>query len=363
MERRVATKIWTVDKNVENNVESYLSCTQIVDAASLLREGEVVAFPTETVYGLGANALSNEAVEKIFWAKGRPSDNPLIVHIGSKEQLSMVASQLPEKAERVIEAFWPGPLTVILPRTDRVASLVTAGLDSVGVRMPDHPMALALLREAGIPIAAPSANRSGRPSPTTASHVQADLDGRIAGILDGGLTGVGVESTVLDVTAEPPMILRPGGITREQLEAVIGPVAVDPSFEVGAVETPRSPGMKYTHYAPEGEMWLVAGEFSQVRQKKAEMLRQARQHGLKTGVLTTDEHLDFWRDVADADVVFSVGSSARLEEVAQRLYAVLRQFDDANVQFIVSEAFSRDGLGMAVMNRLEKAAGGRILSV
>lgn len=363
MEHRVATKIWTVDKNVEKNVESLRSCTQIVDAASLLREGEVVAFPTETVYGLGASALSDESVEKIFLAKGRPSDNPLIVHIGAKEQLSMVASHVPEKAERVIEAFWPGPLTVILPKTDQVASLVTAGLDTVGVRMPDHPVALALLREAGVPIAAPSANRSGRPSPTTASHVLADLEGRIAGVLDGGSTGVGVESTVLDVTVEPPMILRPGGVTREQLEAVIGTVALDPSFQVGAVETPRAPGMKYTHYAPEGEMWLVEGAFPQVRVKKAEMLRRAKQQGLKTGVLATDEHVDSWEQAPDVDVVLSVGSSARLEEVAQRLYAVLRQFDDQKVQFIVAEAFPRDGLGMAVMNRLEKAAGGRIVAV
>ena len=363
MERRLATKIWTVDKNVEKDVESLRSCTQIVDAASLLREGEVVAFPTETVYGLGANALSDQAVEKIFKAKGRPSDNPLIVHIGAKEQLPMVASHVPEKAERVMEAFWPGPLTVILPRTDQVASLVTAGLDSVGVRMPDHPMALALLREAGVPIAAPSANRSGRPSPTTADHVLADLEGRVAGVLDGGSTGVGVESTVLDATVEPPMILRPGGITREQLEAVIGPVAVDPSFHVGAVDTPRAPGMKYTHYAPEGEMWLVAGDFPRVREKKQEMLRQAKQQGLKTGVLTTDEHLDYWADHQDVDVVLSVGSSDRMDEVAQRLYAVLRQFDDLEVQFIVSESFSREGLGMAVMNRLEKASGGRVMPV
>lgn len=360
MEQKVVTKVWTVDNIVENAVEKIQSCTQIVDAARLLRDRAVVAFPTETVYGLGANALSNEAVEKIFAAKGRPSDNPLIVHIAKKEQLSTVASEIPEKAEKLMDAFWPGPLTIILPRTDEVASLVTAGLDSVGVRMPDHPIALALIAEAGVPIAAPSANRSGRPSPTTAAHVLADLDGRVAGIVDGGATGVGLESTVIDVTVEPPVILRPGGITREEMEAVIGPVALDPSFQAGATETPRAPGMKYTHYAPEGEMWLVAGEAKRVWDKMAAMLREAKQHGRKTGVLATEETFEAWRAHPDADVVLSVGSRSDLGEVAHQLYAVLRDFDAHHVQFIVGETFSREGLGMAVMNRLEKAAGGQI---
>lgn len=359
MELDQATKVWIVDKHVENAQ----TCTQVVDAAELLRNGDVVAFPTETVYGLGANALSDESVEKIFLAKGRPSDNPLIVHIGDKSQLSTVARHIPEKGNRLIEAFWPGPLTIILPKTDQVASLVTAGLDSVGVRMPDHDIALALLKEAGVPIAAPSANRSGRPSPTTAEHVLHDLDGRIAGVLDGGPTGVGVESTVIDVTVDPPMVLRPGGVTREELEAVIGPVELDPSFQVGAAQTPRAPGMKYTHYAPEGEMWLVAGEKDKTHMQQVEMLREAKRNGLRTGVLATEESTGFWSGRTEADVVLSVGSAARLDEVAQQLYAVLRKFDEEKVQYIVSETFSREGLGMAVMNRLEKAAGGRVLSV
>ncbi|MCE0451243.1 MULTISPECIES: L-threonylcarbamoyladenylate synthase [Brevibacillus] len=359
MEMNFVTKVWSVDNDVENQH----SCAQIVDAARFLREGAVVAFPTETVYGLGANALSNEAVEKIFTAKGRPSDNPLIVHIGAWDQLSTVASEVPEKGKKLMEAFWPGPLTVILPKTDQVASLVTAGLDSVGVRMPDHPVAMALIKEAGVPIAAPSANRSGRPSPTTAAHVLADLNGRVAGVVDGGATGVGVESTVIDVTQDPPMILRPGGITREQMEPVIGYVELDPSFQVGAAEAPRSPGMKYTHYAPEGEMWLVSGESEKVRAKMEDMLQQAKQHGQKTGVLATEETAPFWKSHAAADVVLVVGSQADLEAVAQQLYAVLREFDDQEVQYIVGETFPRNGLGMAVMNRLEKAAGGRVLSV
>jgi len=363
MDLHEATQVWFVDNDVENDVEKLQSCSQIVDAARLLRDGEVVAFPTETVYGLGANALSNESVEKIFLAKGRPSDNPLIVHIGDKAQLSAVVQHVPEKGNRLMEAFWPGPLTIILPKTDRVASSVTAGLDSVGVRMPDHPLALALIREAGVPIAAPSANRSGRPSPTTADHVMTDLNGRVAGVLDGGPTGVGVESTVIDVTVDPPVILRPGGVTKEQLEAVIGQVELDPSFQVGAVEVPRAPGMKYTHYAPEGEMWLVEGTLGLVRSKQADMLRSAKENGLRTGVLATDASVAYWNQNEDADVVLSVGPADTLVQVAQHLYAVLRQFDEEKVQFIVSETFPRDGLGMAVMNRLEKAAGGRILSV
>lgn len=359
MEMNLVTKVWSVDNFVENQH----SCTQIVDAARLLREGAVVAFPTETVYGLGANALSNEAVEKIFTAKGRPSDNPLIVHIGAWEQLSTVASEVPEKGKKLMDAFWPGPLTVILPKTDQVASLVTAGLDSVGVRMPDHPVALAVIKEAGVPIAAPSANRSGRPSPTTAAHVLADLNGRVTGVVDGGATGVGVESTVIDVTQDPPMILRPGGITREQIQEVIGYVELDPSFQVGAAEAPRSPGMKYTHYAPEGEMWLVSGEPDKVQEKMLEMLSQAKQHGQKTGVMATEETASYWQNHGSADVVLVVGSQTDLEEVAQQLYAVLREFDDQKVQYIVGETFTRTGLGMAVMNRLEKAAGGRLTSV
>jgi L-threonylcarbamoyladenylate synthase len=359
MTNQIETKVWIVDKDVEN----WQSCAQIVDAAELIRQGEVVAFPTETVYGLGANALSNEAVEKIFLAKGRPSDNPLIVHIGEMSQLRMVAREIPERAMKLIDAFWPGPLTLILPKTDQVASLVTAGLDTVGVRMPDHPLALALIREAGVPIAAPSANRSGRPSPTTADHVRGDLNHRIAGILDGGCTGVGVESTVLDVTVEPAVILRPGGITLEQIKEVIGDVELDPAFLVGATETPRSPGMKYAHYAPEGEMWLVFGRTEAVRDKMLELLASAKRHGRKTGVLATEETASFWRQQADADVVLSCGSRNDLHSVAQQLYAVLRQFDDEQVQFIAAETFPREGMGMAVMNRLEKAAGGRIVRV
>ncbi|MBO8165326.1 MAG: threonylcarbamoyl-AMP synthase [Brevibacillus sp.] len=358
MDDQKQTKVW----HVENDVDDEKNYAQIVDAARLIRQGEVVAFPTETVYGLGANALSDQAVEKIFRAKGRPSDNPLIVHISDREQLSMVARDVPKQAERLMERFWPGPLTLILPKQALVAERVTAGLDAVGVRMPDHQLARALIREAGVPIAAPSANRSGRPSPTTAKHVLADLDGRIAGVLDGGSAGVGVESTVLDVTAQPAMILRPGGITREQLAEVLGEVAVDPALAREA-EQPRSPGMKYTHYAPQGELWVVDGEPEAVRERMLELLNSASRAGLKTGVLAPAETVHWWQQQHCADLVLRCGANSDLSAAARELYACLRRFDEEQVAYIVAQAFPRTGLGAAIMNRLEKAAGGRIICV
>ncbi len=359
MVNKIETKLLHVDKNVEDNK----SCVHIVDAARLIRAGEVVAFPTETVYGLGANALSDEAVGKIYQAKGRPSDNPLIVHIGEMSQLALVARDVSDDAQRLIDAFWPGPLTLILPSTSAVAKLVTAGLPTVGVRMPDHPVALELIRQANVPIAAPSANLSGRPSPTSAEHVRKDLAGKIAAILDGGQTGVGVESTVIDMTVYPALILRPGGVTYEQIKSVLGQVEMDPAFLVDAETSPRSPGMKYAHYAPKGELWLVSGETAAVRRKMEELLLQAKRSGLRTGVLATAESASLWSGKPFVDAVLPCGSSSDLAAVARDLYATLRAFDDLQIQFIVSETFPRTDMGLAVMNRLEKAAAGRILSV
>lgn len=357
--------------------ERFSSSEQDIQQASeLLAKGELVAFPTETVYGLGAHALDEKAVDKIFLAKGRPSDNPLIVHIGEMEQLSKVVATIPPLAQTCIAAFWPGPLTLIMPRQPEVPDNVTAGLSAVGVRMPNHPTALALLRQSGLPVAAPSANRSGRPSPTTAEHVLEDLDGLIAGIVDGGLTGVGVESTVLDVTVDPPMILRPGGVTKEMLEQVIGEVAIDPTLVTDGdwelkpelqetdqtVQTdtnrepqlvPRSPGMKYTHYAPKGEMWIVEGDW----EKLQSLVDQSRAEGYKTAVLTTDERVDRYQ----ADVVLSCGSRHQLESVASGLYGALRQFDRLGIERIYAESFPEDGIGFAIMDRLRKAAGYRII--
>lgn len=350
------TKIWHVEKAVENNQ----LCPQLQEAAQLLKKGEAVAFPTETVYGLGANALSSTAVEKIFQAKGRPSDNPLIVHIANQEELQRLTTRIPAKAQQLMDAFWPGPLTLILPKGEGIAPEVTAGLDSVGVRMPDHPVALALLREAGVPIAAPSANRSGRPSPTTADHVEEDLQGKISGIVDGGATGVGVESTVLDVTQDPPMILRPGGLTKEAIEQVIGPIEVDAHLTLPQDQQPRSPGMKYQHYAPKGEMWIVESEHVEEQVRIIhKWIGQAHKNQRKVGVLATEETKALY---PEADYVAVCGSREDLTSVARNLYDSLRSFDHKEVDFILSESFSVSGVGSAVMNRLGKAAGHRILT-
>lgn len=350
-------KRWTNDMIkrwiVENDVDNKESYPQIVDAARILQQNEVVAFPTETVYGLGANAKSDEAVDKIFKAKGRPSDNPLIVHISNKNQLKELVEEVPEAAEKLMTAYWPGPLTLIFQKKDGVLSeKVTAGLDSVGIRMPDHPVALAIIEEAGLPIAAPSANRSGKPSPTTAQHVIEDLEGRIIGVVDGGETGVGVESTVVDCTGAIPVILRPGGVTKEQLEEVVGEVSVDPSLKEGK-GAPKSPGMKYTHYAPDAPVWLVDG----TREDVQKLVDEKRSEGLKAGVLTTDEFAGDYR----ADVVFSVGRRDDLNTVAHGLYDKLRAFNNSDVDIIFAEMFPEEGVGLAIMNRLQKAAGYRVI--
>lgn len=340
--------MWVVD----NVVERKKYYPQLKEAARLLRENEAVAFPTETVYGLGANAMDDEAIAKIFEAKGRPSDNPLIVHIGTKSQLDGIVREIPPVAEKLMEHFWPGPLTIILPRKKGISERVTAGLNTVGVRMPDHPVALALIEEANVPVAAPSANRSGRPSPTLASHVYEDLNGKIAGIVDGGATGVGVESTVIDCTSEVPTILRPGGITKEQLEAVIGNVSLDPALK-DEKEKPKSPGMKYTHYAPKAPLSIVEGS----REFIQRIVDEKKKEGFKVGVLTTEEY----QHVYNADVVLSCGVRSDLASVATKLYDVLRTFDASEVDVIFSESFPNEGIGNAIMNRLTKAAGHQII--
>lgn len=342
---RMETKHWIVDKEVDNE----LNYPQIEEAAQALRLNEVVAFPTETVYGLGANALSDEAIAKIYKAKGRPSDNPLIVHIAEPSQLDPLIVDIPKKAKRLMDAFWPGPLTIIFKRTPgRLSEKVTAGMDTVGIRMPDHPVARKLIQACGLPIAAPSANRSGKPSPTTAKHVWEDLAGKIAGIVDGGETGVGVESTVIDCTVEPPVILRPGGLSKEEIENVIGHVTVDAALK-NKDSKPKAPGMKYTHYAPNAPLYLVEGPTQKIQQ----LADLQRNKGKKVGILTTEENVSSY----DADVVLPCGKRSKLSTVAHALYGVLRKFNDENVDIIYSETFPSTGIGAAVMNRLEKAAG------
>lgn len=296
--------------------------------------------------------MNDEAIAKIFEAKGRPSDNPLIVHIGSKSQLKGIVREIPEVAEVLMKHFWPGPLTIILPKKEGISEKVTAGLDTVGVRMPDHPVALALIEEANVPVAAPSANRSGRPSPTLASHVYEDLNGKIAGIVDGGATGVGVESTVIDCTSEVPTILRPGGITKEQLEEVIGTVSLDPALK-DEKEKPKAPGMKYTHYAPKAPLSIVEGSRDFIQQ----LVDQKKDEGYTVGVLTTEEYQHEYK----ADVVLSCGVRSDLASVATKLYDVLRTFDASKVDVIFSESFPNEGIGNAIMNRLTKAAGHHII--
>jgi len=338
----------TVYKVVDSNVNSQINYTQAVD---ILNAGEIVAFPTETVYGLGAVATNDEAVKKIFEAKGRPSDNPLIVHIGTKEEVELYIEHIPEVAKTCMELFWPGPLTLVMQvKPSMLAKSVTAGLDTVGIRMPDHPVALALLQQLKKPLAAPSANRSGKPSPTEAIHVQDDLGGYIPYILDGGSTGIGLESTVLDVTHEPPVILRPGGITKEMLELEIGPVLQPTKNEQNLASTPKAPGMKYTHYAPNAPVLLIDCDVEKV--KKA--VQQLQAQGQKVALLAPDN----FRDIK-VDFYFSIGAAHRKEEMGATLYHALRACDKTAATIILATTTSSEGVGAAIMNRLEKASGGK----
>lgn len=345
---KLQTQHWVVD----NKTEIHTSNPQIQEAALWVNKGEVVAFPTETVYGLGANALSDQAIAKIYEAKGRPSDNPLIVHIANINQLKKLIKEIPASAQKLIDAFWPGPLTIIFESNSAVSSKVTAGLETVAIRMPDHPVALALIEAADVPVAAPSANLSGKPSPTKADHVLHDLNGRIAGVLDGGATGVGLESTVIDCTCTPPMILRPGGVTQEEVEAVIGPVAVDKAL-VEKDQAPKSPGMKYTHYAPKAPLVIVEGSKAFLQS----LVDEQQQNGKKVGVLATEESKQDY----NADVIISCGYRVDLKTIAHNLYDSLRTFDEEKIDIIFSENFPKIGVGEAVMNRLSKAAGGHFI--
>ncbi|MDZ5711227.1 L-threonylcarbamoyladenylate synthase [Jeotgalibacillus haloalkalitolerans] len=336
---------WTVDINVEKQ-KSY---PQISEAADYLRHGHVIAFPTETVYGLGADATNDAAVQGIFDAKGRPSDNPLIVHISNPDALHDLVSDISPEASQLIETFWPGPLTIIFKKKNGVFSdLVTAGLDTVGIRMPAHAVALELIGRSGKPLAAPSANTSGKPSPTAAEHVARDLSGRITGIVDGGETGVGLESTVIDCTVTPPMILRPGGVSAEEIEACIGKVHVDPSLKKEQ-SAPRSPGMKYTHYAPTAPLYLIKGKTEWIQQT----IHRLQAGGKRVGLLVSSE----LAAELDADIVSVCGSREDPASTARSLYHAIRSFNDTDADIILAEAFEEKGIGTAIMNRLEKAAG------
>lgn len=332
----------------------------IEQAAALIRDGQLVAFPTETVYGLGGNALDPEAVARIFEAKGRPGDNPLIAHIAHASQLRpLIACEPSETAIRMIDAFWPGPLTMIFPRSEAVPANLSAGLDTVSVRLPAHPVARALIMNADTPIAAPSANRSGRPSPTTAQHVFEDMNGRIPLILDGGACKVGVESTVVDMTGEVPRILRPGGITAEMIAQVAGSVEIDPAVlrPLKEGEKPRSPGMKYRHYAPEGDLTIVTGNEVRVIEAISEMYDLALADGHRPLILALNAHLSAYGSRRTE----ALGSDE--EGMAHRIFSALRDADTLGADVLFSEAVEARGLGLAVMNRLGRAAAFHIIEV
>lgn len=330
-------------------------------AGKLIAEGELVAFPTETVYGLGGDALDPDASRKIYAAKGRPSDNPLIVHIAEFDDMKRVAREVPEQARKLADAFWPGPLTMIVWKSDAVPEATTGGMQTVAVRMPNHPVALELIRRSGCLIAAPSANTSGRPSPTEAQHVAEDLSGKIAMILDGGPVGIGIESTIIDLTEEKPMILRPGYITPEMLSEVLQEeVVIDPGI-IAADDTrkPKAPGMKYKHYAPKAEMIIVDGAQDAVIAKINELTAAKRAEGKKVAVIATDETKERY----DAQVILSMGRRSDEDAIAQHLYKILRECDELEVGEIYSECFQTPRIGQAIMNRLLKAAGHTVIHV
>lgn len=328
---------------------------ELQEAALILKNGGLVAFPTETVYGLGANALDEEAAGKIYEAKGRPSDNPLIAHISSIEELEPLVTEISDAGRRLAKAFWPGPLTMVFPKSSRVPYGTTGGLDTVAVRMPGSAVARRLIALAGVPIAAPSANLSGRPSPTTAQHVWQDLAGRIEMILDGGPVGIGVESTIVDVSGGMLTLLRPGAVTLEMLESVVGHVEVDPALKgkPDPAIRPKAPGMKYRHYAPRAEMTLVDGETGAVVREIRRLAEEQTVAGRRVGIICTEETKESYPQ----GILRCVGTRSREETIAHNLFAVLREFDDLRVDAIYSESFAESHLGYAIMNRMMKASG------
>ncbi len=328
---------------------------KIIVAANIIKKGGLVAFPTETVYGLGANVLNPKAVFSLFEAKNRPVDNPPIIHVENLGQIKYLAKKIPIKAKLLIDEFWPGPLTIVLQRSEITPKESTAGLDTIAIRMPQHKVALALIKHSNCSIAAPSANLSGKPSPTLAKHVLDDLNGKIDLILDGGPTGIGVESTVVNFTVDPPEVLRPGGISIEDLKKIIDDIKIHP-FVIAdkqlLLEKISSPGMKHKHYAPKAKVILVEGAISSIVNKVVELSKKYMLKELKVGILATQETIKYY----NTDVVKSLGSRFNLKVIAQNLFSLLREFDDENVEIIIAEGVPCEGMGLAVMNRLRKAA-------
>lgn len=333
---------------------------KIIKAAKIIKNGGIVAFPTETVYGLGASAIDTNAVSKIFEAKGRPQDNPLIVHVADFDIYKYV-KEVPLKAKLLMDAFWPGPLTIIMKKSDLIPEKVTAGLDSVGLRMPENKIARTLIQYAGVPIAAPSANISGKPSPTSIEHCIEDLNGKVDMIIGGGRCSVGIESTVVDATSEDIIILRPGAITEEMICEVAGSTSIDPAVMKKPDKNlkPKAPGMKYRHYAPKAPMVVVIGEEEEVIKYINDKIRVHYKKGQRAGVMAVEETIERY----DASFKVSLGTKKNPGIIAANLFDCLREFDKIDVDYIYSEGFSEEGIGLAIMNRLKKAAGFNILQL
>lgn len=345
------TKVKIINR-VEDDINS------LIEASNVIKNGGIVAFPTETVYGLGANALNEEAVKKIFIAKGRPQDNPLIVHVNDKD-ISKYVTEVPEIAQKVIDKFWPGPITVILFKKDIIPDVTSANLKSIGIRMPRNELALKLIELSGTPIAAPSANISGRPSPTDIERCVEDLNGKVDYIIGGVHSDVGVKSTILDCTVNPPVILRPGGITLEQLKEFDSRIEIDKAIlqKPGKDFKPKAPGMKYRHYAPKAPVKIIKGENKKTVEKIREMIDNYIGDGKKVGILASEKNIDCY----NKGIIINLGNN--INEVAKNLFESLRALDDKGVDIILSESFEEKGVGIAVMNRLNKAAGYSIINV
>jgi L-threonylcarbamoyladenylate synthase len=348
------TKIDILDtKNLDKDV--------IFTIGNIIRDGGLVAFPTETVYGLGANALDSEAVKKIFVAKGRPQDNPLIVHIAEFNELDRLVQNVPDVAKKLMKCFWPGPMTLILEKKPIIPDTTSAGLKSIGIRMPSDIIAREIIKSSGVPIAAPSANISGKPSPTDMERCVEDLNGKIDYIIGGETSKVGLESTIIDCTVNPPCVLRPGGITLEMLKKVDEKIYIDKAIMEKPKENlkPKAPGMKYRHYAPKAPVKIVKGELKKTIAKINEIVQNYIGQGKKVGIMATDETKDLYKDA----LVISLGSRKDLNSIGKNLFETLRCFDDKEVDIILSEAFDEIGFGVAIMNRLNKSAGFNIIDV
>lgn len=353
-----------MDTKVAVLKENFLDKSKIEEAGKVIRNGGLVAFPTETVYGLGANALAPEAVKKIFEAKGRPQDNPLIIHIAEFEDLKPLVSEVNELSDKIMRSFWPGPMTIILKKSSLVPDVTSAGLETIGIRMPSNQIAMEFIKASKVPVAAPSANISGKPSPTDVSRCIEDLSGKIDYIIGGSNCEVGLESTIIDCTVYPPCILRPGAITLEMLKKIDKNIYIDPAIlkNPGEDFKPKAPGMKYRHYAPEAPVKIIRGDIEKTVAKINEIIEnniRTAVRDVRIGIIATDETEKYYKNA----VVLSVGSRKDMGSIAKNLFEVLRKFDDLKVDLIYSESFEEDGVGFAVMNRLKKSAGFDIIDI